>query len=149
MNVELITLDTHVLVYAVDKTAKDKHRKAQALVDAVVRLNCVLTLQVLCEFYFAVTRKGKMPAPAARARLADWQALFPVVAAKPGALNRALAAVEAHRLGFWDALLWATARDAGVTLLLSEDFQSGTVLDGVRFADPFAARSLQSVIGEQ
>ena len=50
---------------------------------------------------------------------------------------KAINAVSVHTLSFWDALLWAVAREAGVTLLLSEDFQHDRVLGGVRFCNPF------------
>jgi len=39
---------------------------------------------------------------------------------------------------YWDAQLWATARLNQVEVLLSEDFQDGRVLGGVRFVNPFA-----------
>jgi hypothetical protein len=34
-------------------------------------------------------------------------------------------------------MLWAVAREAGVTLLLSENFQHDRILDGIRFCNPF------------
>jgi hypothetical protein len=46
-------------------------------------------------------------------------------------------AVRAHRLAFWDAMLWASARRAGVRHLLSEDLQDGFALQGVTFINPF------------
>ncbi len=48
-----------------------------------------------------------------------------------------MTAVLRHGLTFWDAMLWATAKAAGVTVLLSEDFQHDRVLEGVRFRNPF------------
>ena len=33
-------------------------------------------------------------------------------------------------------MLWAVAREAGATLLISEDFQHDRFLDGVRFCNP-------------
>jgi predicted nucleic acid-binding protein len=48
-------------------------------------------------------------------------------------------AVEQHSLSFWDAMLWAVVKQAGGTLLLSEDLQDGRELEGVRFRNPFAA----------
>ena len=46
-----------------------------------------------------------------------------------------------HGLSFWDALLWATVRRVGVELLISEDFQDGRSIEGVRILNPFAARN--------
>lgn len=50
-------------------------------------------------------------------------------------------AARDNRLSFWDAMLWATARRIGVRVLISEDFQDGEILNGVRFVDPFAVRN--------
>lgn len=99
--------------------------------------DCFLTLQTLCEFFAAATRKGKLTVPSAAALLDDYQRLFPVVAATPGSLRLAVRAVEQHGLSFWDAMQWALAKQAGATLLLSEHLQHDPELDGVRFRDPF------------
>ncbi len=146
MSAERITLDTNLLVYTVDKGARDKHAAARRLVELALRADCVLTLQALAEFYFAVTRKGKLPASQAQAQIEAWQDLFPVVMAKPSTLNRAIEATRAHRLGFWDAMLWATAREAGVALLLSEDFHDGQVIEGVRFVNPFTVKDVARLL---
>lgn len=138
MSGERLTLDTNVLVYAVDRDAGERHEKAATLVDEVVDFDCVLPLQALSEFYSAVTRKGKMPAADAAAQVEDWQLLFPTAAAKPTTLRPAIAAARDHSLSFWDAMFWATAREAGVKVILSEDFQEGRELGGVRFRNPFA-----------
>jgi predicted nucleic acid-binding protein len=53
-------------------------------------------------------------------------------------LGAAMRAVGEYRLAFWDAMLW---RRTGVRILISEDFQNGQMLDGVRFIDPFAAHN--------
>lgn len=137
MSAERISLDTNILVYAVDRDAGARHERAAELVDRAVDRDCVLTLQALCEFFSAVTRKGKMPVAEAAAQVNDWQLLFPTVLAKASALPQAVAAVTEHKLSFWDALLWATVREAGVSLLLTEDLQHGRELGGVRFFNPF------------
>jgi predicted nucleic acid-binding protein len=137
MNAEKITLDTNILVYAVDKEAGYRHQRAIGVFKQMRGLNCVLTLQALSEFFVVVTRKQKMPRTEAVAQVNDWQQLFPVICATPNSLTKALQAVPTHQLAFWDALLWATAQETNVTLLLSEDFQHGRVLEGVRFVNPF------------
>ena len=62
---------------------------------------------------------------------------MPVQAADVGDLSAALEAVRAHRLAFWDAMLWASARRAGVRHMLTEDLQDGLASQGVRFINPF------------
>lgn len=44
-----------------------------------------------------------------------------------------------HQLSFWDALIWATAKLNQIPVILSEDFRSGTSLEGVRFINPLSA----------
>ena len=132
-----LTLDTNILFYAMDRDAVDRHWLAMEIVDRAMIFDSVLTLQSLCEFYAAVTGKGKMPSKEAEAQINDWIQLFPVVSATPKSLTKAIRAVNAHTLSFWDAMLWAVAREAGVTLLLSEDFQHNRILDGIQFCNPF------------
>jgi predicted nucleic acid-binding protein len=133
-----ITLDTNILVYAMDCDAGARHDLALEIVNRSIASDCVLTLQSLCEFYASVTGKGKMPQEEAEEQIHDWLDLFPVVSATPKSLSRALKAVREHSFSFWDAMLWAVACEAGVTLLLSEDFQHTRELEGVRFCNPFA-----------
>ena len=56
-------------------------------------------------------------------------------------LATAMRGVREHGLSFWDALLWATVRRAGVELLITEDFQDRRTIEGVRILNPFAARN--------
>ncbi len=142
------TLDTNILVYAMDRDAGGRHDLALQIVSRSVDSDCVLTLQSLCEFYTAVTGKGKMPQKEAEAQIHDWLELFPVVSATPKSLAKALRAVKEHSISFWDAMLWAVANEAGVTLLLSEDFQHARVLEGIQFFNPFASNdSLVQIFG--
>ena len=46
--------------------------------------------------------------------------------------------VRDHKFSYYDAQIWATARLNQVPLVLSEDFPHGSVLEGVRFLNPFA-----------
>lgn len=146
MNVERLTLDTNILVYAFDKDAGKRHGLARKVVERVVTSDCVLTLQALCEFFNTVTRKGKLPFKIAYDRLQDLEVLFPIVSAKPSTLSRAIKTAALHQISFWDAMLWATARDADVKLLLSEDFQHNRLLDGIRIINPFRPNDVFSVV---
>ena len=141
MSAERISLDTNIFFYSVDRDSGKKHRRAQELLkEASLHQDCVLSLQVLGEFFAAVTRKGRMTAQEAQAQIQDWEILFTVTSATPPTLRRAMKAVQEHQFGFWDAMLWAVTKEAGVTLLLSEDFQNGRLLEGVRFVNPFLVK---------
>lgn len=132
-----LTLDSNVLVYAVDRQAGPKHDIARDLVARAAVGDCVLTLQALSEFFVVATRKAKARPDEAAAFVDDFRDVFPVVSAEPDTLSEAMTAHQEHGIAFWDALLWATARKAGCGLLVSEDLQDGRQLGGVRFRDPF------------
>lgn len=145
MSVEKITIDTNILIYSLDRNHGEKHKLAIKVIEKAIKSNCILTLQVLCEFYAVTTRKNSLPQKIAQEQILDWQALFPVVIAKTESLARAINATSSHKLAFWDAMLWATARDAGVTILLSEDFQSNRLIEKVRVVNPFITNHYWSV----
>ena len=137
MSAERLSLDANILFYTIDADAGERQARAREIVHRAALGDCFLTLQTLCEFFASTTRKGKLTAAQAAAHIEDWQTLFPVVAATPGSLRLAMRAVEQHNLSFWDAMQWAVAKQAGATLLLSEDLQHDRELEGVRFQNPF------------
>jgi predicted nucleic acid-binding protein len=129
--------DTNILVYADDKAAPAKQRRAIDLVALHRRAGTgVLSLQVLQEYFVTVTRKLRVDAQIAR-RKVELLAEFDVVAPD---LDDILAAIDLHRLlgfSFWDALVLRTAKEAACTVLLSEDLQPGRTIDGVQIVNPF------------
>lgn len=131
------SLDTNILIDAVDVDARARHTEAAALVGRAAHADVVLTLQTLGEFFHVVTRKGKLDTPRATRAVRIWRRVFPLHAAAGAALDGAIEAVHEHRLPFWDAMLWATVQQAGSELLLTEDFQDGRRLGSVTFVNPF------------
>ena len=138
----MITFDSNILVYAADQTAGHRHEEAASLVErAILAGNCTLSLQVLAEFFNVATRKiGTNPIIAAEF-VDGWQAVLATEPANSSDLVNAMRAVREHGLAFWDAMLWATVRRVGVGLLITEDFQDGRILEGVRFVNPFLAHN--------
>jgi predicted nucleic acid-binding protein len=129
--------DTNVLVYADDKAAPAKQRRALELVAEHRRAGTgVVSLQVLQEYFVTVTRKLQVDAPIAR-RKVELLAEFDVAAPE---LADILAAIDLHRLhglSFWDALVVRSAKQAGCSVLLTEDFQHGREMEGLRIINPF------------
>lgn len=133
------TFDSNILVYAADLDAGRKRRKALEIVGRAQFADCALTLQSLAEFFYVTTRKGKLGLDKAEEFVESWRSTFPVHAASDNCLAAAMDAVRRHRLAFWDAMMWAAAREAGCRILLTEDFQDGQNLDGLCFVNPFVA----------
>lgn len=136
------TLDTNVLVYAVDRSAGERHERALEITRRARGRDAVLTLQALAELFRNLSRPRFGLSPErATAIVDDWRMALPVVAADEICLGDAMSAVADHRLSFWDSMMWATARRHGCRLMLTEDGQSGRVLGGVTFIDPFVKES--------
>jgi predicted nucleic acid-binding protein len=132
------TLDTNLLVYSVDGAAGVRHELAGQIVLRAARLDCCLTLQSLSEFYSVVARKGIMPAAEAAAQVADWLLYFTTVTVSAAAIRAALVDAVAGRASYWDALIVATAAEAGCALILTEDLADGSTLGGIEIHNPFA-----------
>ncbi len=132
------SLDTNILVCAVDRDAGERHDQAVDIVGQSAHRDCVLTVQALAEFFHATTRKDLLERSVASAFVHDWLELFQVSSASRTALTEAFNVVHLHRLSFWDAMLWATARQVGCSVILSEDMQDGQHLGGVEIINPFA-----------
>lgn len=104
------SLDTNILVYAVDRDAGNRHQLALELVGRAARRDCVITLQALAEFFHSTTRKNLLSVSQARTYIDDWRDVFTIVMADSNTLTVAMDAVNEHQISFWDAMLWATAR---------------------------------------
>ena len=134
-------IDTNVLVYAYDHAEPRKQRRALQVLDELAGSGeGRLSAQVLSEFFVAVTRR--IPAPLsgdeARTRLAHFAQVWPVVPVTAEVVLEAVRGVERYGFSFWDGQIWAAARLSGAGVVLSEDFNSGAVIEGVQFVDPFA-----------
>ncbi len=136
-------IDTNILVYAVDVGSGDKHRKAVELIERLIQEDVLtVSVQVLNEFYAVATKVHKSPSlshPRARQVIEELAASSTVVPIAASTTFLALDAMPRHGLSFWDALIWAAAREGGASVLYTEDFQDGRDVEGVRFANPFAA----------
>jgi predicted nucleic acid-binding protein len=128
-------LDSNVLVYAFT----DDSRTATAR--TLLARGCTISVQGLNEFVNVARRKLGHSWDEIRAALAVIRDLCPIVV--PIDLDTHEAALRlAERYGFamFDALMVATALQAGSTTLWSEDMRDGMLIDGtLRIANPFRA----------
>lgn len=133
-------VDTNVLVYAYDRSQREKQKRAfQALDRLAVSSRGVLSAQILSEFFVVVTRKIPDPLPVRDAvrSVENYLRGRSVLAVTPALIYEALRGSEEHRMPYWDALVWATAKLNQIPAILGEDFQDGRVLEGVQFINPF------------
>ncbi len=136
-----VLIDTNVLVYAHDRGEFAKQERAiQTLNSLYVTGNGRLSAQCLAEFFRAATREPnpKLTLSEAAQQVERLARAWPVLDVTSFIVLEAIRGVRDHQLAYWDAQIWATARLNQIPFVLSEDFSAGTVLEGVRFVNPFA-----------
>jgi len=132
-------VDTSVLIYAHDVDAGAKHQVAKnVLRELWSQRSGVLSMQVLQEFYVNVTRKIASPLPKDMARLVVNSYSVWCIETTPAEITTAFRIEDECRIGFWDALIVASATKCGAIRILSEDLNAKQVVAGVCIENPFA-----------
>jgi len=132
-------VDTNVLVYAHDKSAGDKKRRAVTLIERLIDEGAgLLSTQVLMEFSVVVTRKlpRKLTAKQVSAIVEDfgtWNVFHPRV---PDIL-KAIGFADRYSISFWDAMIVRAADALGAEIIWSEDLNHGQTYAGIRVENPF------------
>jgi predicted nucleic acid-binding protein len=90
----------------------------------------------LNEFCSVALHRG-VPISELRTKVEMLRDFGPVLAVTPLMTVAALEVVERHTLSHWDARIWAAAKETDITIVMSEDFQHGRVLEGVTFVELF------------
>jgi predicted nucleic acid-binding protein len=128
-----IFLDTNVLIYA---SSQGDHRTAMAR--RLLLSGGVVGVQVLNEFASVARTKLAMTWPEVQEAIEQIVILCP----NPRPLSiethrRALELSKRYGFSIWDSLIVAAAAEARCSMLLTEDFQHGQVVEGVRIENPF------------
>jgi len=137
----VMLIDTNVLVYAHDRGEFAKQGRA---IEALDRLQLAgdgrLSAQCLGEFFCAATRgpHPKLTVAEASLQVERLASSFPVLEITPLIVLEAMRGVRERRMAYWDAQIWATARLNQIPIVLSEDFEVGAIIEGVRFINPFS-----------
>jgi predicted nucleic acid-binding protein len=134
-------MDTNVLLYAYDRGEPVKQPQAETVLDrlATQRLG-VLTPQVLAEFFVNATQKLEPPLTIQEAydRIQNYLLAWEVLDVRGTIVLEAVRGVRTHKMAYWDAQIWASAKLHQISVIFSEDFNLGAVVEGVRFVNPFA-----------
>jgi len=134
-----VFLDANILVYAHDKDAGEKHSIAVEIVrDLWEKKSGVLSNQILQELYVGITKKILKPIAKAEAReVLRAYTCWSIREISPMSIIRAAEIEEKHRISFWDALVIIAAYEAKCEKILTEDLNSGQVIEGVLIENPF------------
>ena len=134
-----ILVDTNILLYAYDRSEPEKQPQALAVLEDLAAGGLgVLTSQVLAEFYVNSTQKLDPPLTVKEAyeRIQNYLLAWEVVDVSGPVVLEAARGVREHKMAYWDAQIWATARLHQIPIIFSEDFNAGGAIEGVRFVNP-------------
>jgi predicted nucleic acid-binding protein len=135
-----VLIDTNVLVYLYDTASPNKAEQARRVLGHLeMTRNGRLSVQNLAEFLQVSTHKLDPPLGRSEALFQAnlFVRLWPVFDLTPLIILEAGRGARDHKLAYYDAQIWASARLNQVTTVFSEDFSDGQVLEGVRFVNPF------------
>lgn len=133
-------LDTNILVYAIEKFGPDA-AKSQIARELIRRPGVCISTQVLGEFYSATTSKRRA-APLNHGEAVAWIQFFKrldVLTISVAHVDLALQIVSGFGIGYYDALILATARLGGCVEVQSEDMSHGQDYGNVVVMNPFLA----------
>ena len=125
-------IDTNVLIYAQGDGAKSETARQ------VVLAGGVISVQVLNEFAAVLRRKFRLEWEVIADALADVRTALGSVRPIDVEIHlHAVTLARSHGFSFYDALIVASALDAGCDTLLTEDLQAGRRVDGLSIVSPF------------
>ncbi len=135
-----IFVDTNVLIYAHDVDAKTKHETAKTVLHELWNNRTgVLSMQVLQEFYVNATRKIPRPLSKAKARLVVSSYAVWCIDSITADISTAFRIEDEYTIGFWDAMIVASALKSGAGQILSEDLNAGQTIAGIVIVNPFTS----------
>ena len=137
-----MTADTNVFVYGFDPQDSLKNTVGRFVVERMARTRSPVALQVVGELQNVLRRKLRFEPKAAAAAARDVLLTYKIFPPSLEASHAALTYVESGRLSYWDALMLASAAEAGCTVMLAEDLQHGATLFGLEIVNPFAAEGI-------
>lgn len=133
-----ILVDTNLLVYAYDPRDKARNERAQQVLQRLRQSRRgVMSVQSLAEFMRASQKLAMSPDEALRIVQA-FALSWPILDLTPAIVLEAGRGVSQYMLAYYDAQVWAAARLNQIGVIFSEDFNPGSILEGVRFVNPFA-----------
>jgi predicted nucleic acid-binding protein len=134
-------IDTNVRIYAHDIDAGEMHNIAKAIVTGLwTERNGALSPQVLQEFYVNARKKIPRPLSKESARLVVNTYSIWCIETTSIEISNAFRIEDESKIGFWDALIVASALKSGAGRILSEDINAGQAIAGVAIENPFAKK---------
>lgn len=133
-------VDTNILIYAYDRNAEHRHKKAVFVLDTLYKASAgYLSVKTISEFFAASRRLSSiLPLDKAVEEMEKYIRLWPVLDLTPQIAIEAARGVLKYQFSYWDAQIWATAKIYGLTAVFSENMHTGGRFDEVSIINPLA-----------
>ncbi len=125
-------IDSNVVLYLLSGDATKADRA-----EAILQAGGAVSVQVLNEVASVCRRKLKMPWEEVDALLLAVKTACETLPLTLASHEKAVELAKRFQLSLYDANIVATALVSGAKVLLSEDMQSGMLLDGLLIQNPF------------
>jgi predicted nucleic acid-binding protein len=130
-------LDSNVLIYGEADPDLARGAVAEALIPFAAASG-ILPAQALAEYLWVIWRKRPERFPGAVLQASLYRETFEIVGTDSDLVLSAAQLTRRHRMQFWDAIICAAAMKGGAEVLLTEDLQDGSLIEGLRVLNPFA-----------
>jgi predicted nucleic acid-binding protein len=131
-------LDTNVLIYSIARTVGGVADPRTDAAELLLVQGGRVTVQILNEFVDVVNRKLRFPWDWIQGRLAEIEELCgPAMPLSAQSQCEAVRIAARYGLRIYDAMIVASALEAGCDTLYTEDLQHGQVIEGLRIVNPF------------
>jgi predicted nucleic acid-binding protein len=133
-----VAVDTNFLVYAGSFDDVERRDRAIRILEQIPNGRIVVPVQVLGELFHVLTRRMRLSNDVASRDVIVFAAIYQVAETSKAAFYGAIDLAAAHGFQIFDALIVASAAEAGCSWLLSEDMHDGFTWNGVTIVNPFS-----------
>ena len=130
-----IFIDTNLWIYLHSKDSK------QEIIAQLVKQNfskIVISVQVIGEIYYTLTRKSIKNATEAKSILQNVVSSFPPISIMQATAERAIDISIKSKFTYWDSLIIASSLESGCVYLYSEDMHHGQIInETLTIVNPF------------
>jgi predicted nucleic acid-binding protein len=133
-------LDTNIFIYSLDATVPAKARRATSLIrEGLDTGNGIVSYQVVQEFFNVSLRGFAKPMSVFAAEEYLNTTFRPLLAvhSSPALFISALQIYAQHHFSWYDSFIVAAAKEAGCSVLYSEDMEHGQRIGELRMENPF------------
>jgi len=130
-------IDSNLLIYPFDSRDRNKQTKAKQVLSLLdSHKTGFLSSQALSEFANVMLRKLKLPAAQVYDLVDKYEQIFPVLPLSSAVVLEAVRGVRDYQFAYYDAQVWASAKLNQLPSILSEDFATGSSIEGISFQNP-------------